>query len=436
MNMYDEKIETMNRNEMQQLQLERLQQMIDYCIENVPFYKNKFKQAGITSGKQVESLEDISKLPFTTKLDIANNYPTGLLAVPMEKVLRIHASSGTTGKPKIGYYTKRDVEVWDDITARMLTTSGLKKEDIVQISFGYGLFTAGLGFHQGAEKIGSTVIPVSAGNSKKQITMMHDLGATVLMATPSYATYLSELVKKSGIPLSEFKINKVILGAERCTISMLNTIKKNLQCEVIDNYGLTEFFGPGVAAECQCHCGMHISEDVFYPEIIDPKTGKVLQDGEQGELVFTSLYREALPLIRYRTGDITTLTHEKCECGRTTVRMQAPFARVDDMFVFKGINIYPTQIEYVLDKIKGISPYYLIKLERKEYKDVATIYIELENSKETYSNYAIRKLKEEIKQKLDEDIIVKLNFELIEPNTLERTTGKSKRVIDLRYIEG
>lgn len=435
MSIYEKKIETMKQKKRAKLQLKRLKKTIDYSIKNIPFYREKLQQAGITSGKDIKSLEEISKLPFTTKGDIANNYPKGLLAVPIEKIARIQASSGTTGKPKIGYYTKNDLKTWTSLTARVLSTAGLKKEDIAQISFGYGLFTGAFGYHQGAEKIGSVVIPTSAGNSKKQITMMHDMGATVLMATPSYATYLSELIKESNIPISEFKIKKVILGAERCTNSMKNTIERNLNCEVLDTYGLTECFGPGVAGECECHRGMHVSEDVFYPEIINPKTGEVLEDGKKGELVFTSLLQEAVPLIRYRTGDITTITHEKCSCGRTTVRMKAPFARVDDMFVFKGINIYPTQIEHVLDHIKGISPFYIIKLERENYKDIATLYVELEKSREEYSDYNIRKIRESIQDKLKEIIIVNMNLELVEPNTLERATGKSKRVHDLRYVE-
>jgi len=434
-NIYNKKIETMKRNKLEKLQLSRLQKMVDYCIEKVPFYKEKLEKVDITSGKQIKSLTDILKIPFTTKVDIANNYPSGLVAVPMKDIVRVHASSGTTGKPKIGYYTKKDLETWTEISARIFSSAGVTKEDIVQISFGYGLFTGAHGAHHGVEKIGSTIIPISAGNSTKQITMLHDLGATALIATPSYATHLSELIQKSDIPTTEFKINKVILGSERTTKSMKNTIERNLSCKVSNNYGMTECFGPGVAGECEFCNGMHISEDIFYPEIINPDTGEVLEDGQQGELVLTSLYREAMPILRYRTGDITTLTHEKCKCGRTLARMEPPFARVDDMFVFKGINIYPSQIEYVLDNVKGIGPYYIIKLEREEYKDIATLYVELENPKETYTDYSIRKIKEEIKEKLKEIIIVKMNLELVEPETLERTTGKSKRVIDLRYIE-
>lgn len=433
---YNVEIETMKREDLSKLQLQRLQNMVDYCIERVPFYKEKLLEVGITSGKQIETLADISKIPFTNKTDITEEcYPNGFLAVPMEEVARVHASSGTTGKPKMGFYTKRDLETWAELTARVWALNGLTKNDIVQISVGYGLFTGGIGFHQGAEKIGCTVIPASTGNTSKQLVMLHDIGATALMATPSYATHLSQLIKESRMKRYDFKINKVMLGAERCTAKMKETIMENLECRVADNYGLTECFGPGVAGECEYNNGLHISEDVFYPEIINPTTGEVLKDGEQGELVFTSLYREAMPLLRYRTGDITSITHEKCACGRTSVRMEAPFSRVDDMFVFKGVNIYPTQIECVLDNIKGITPYYLIKLERNNNNDIATLYVELENSKNIYNEELIKKKQEEIEKKLREVLIVKMNVQLIKENTLERPIGKSKRVEDLRYID-
>lgn len=431
MGMYNETIETMERDELSKLQLERLQHMVDYCIEHVPFYKETFSKAGITSGKQIQNLSDISILPFTTKHDIANTYPKGLLAVPMNNVAKIHASSGTTGNPKIGYYTANDLNTWSELTARVLSMSNLTSSDVLQISLNYGLFTGGLGFDRGAEKIGCSIIPASSGNTWKQLVLIKDLNVTTLQATPSYALYLSELIKANN---TNVKINKVLLGAERCTKSIKENIKKNLQCDVYENYGLTEFFGPGVAGECTAHNGMHINEDIFYPEIIDSNTGEVLEDGKQGELVLTSLHREAMPLIRYRTGDITSITHEKCKCGRTLVRMEAPYARVDDMFVFKGINIYPSQIEHVLDSIDDISPYYLIKLERKdEYKDIATLYIELQDYKNTYTDKAIKQIKENITNKLKEVVIVHIDIELVDPNTLERFTGKSKRVEDLRY---
>lgn len=433
---YNEKYETMEREELKKLQLQRLKQMVDYSIDNVPFYKEKLSKAGITSSKCIEKLEDIEKIPFTTKEDIRNNYPDGFLAVPMNKISRVHASSGTTGKPTIGYYTKKDMEVWADAAARVLCLNGLTKDDIMQISVGYGLFTGAFGFHQGAEKIGCTIVPASTGNTQKQLVMMHDIGVTVLMATPSYATYLSDLISQSNISPEEFKVKRVLLGAERCTKSMRETIEKNLGVKTADNYGLTECFGPGVAGECDYRCGMHISEDYFYPEIIEPETGMVLPDGEQGELVFTSLLREGMPLLRYRTKDITTITHEKCKCGRTSARMQAPFARTDDMFVFKGVNVFPTQIECAIDGVKELSPYYHIKLERNEsHQDTGTVFVELKKATCLYSEKELKQIQSELDHKLKEIVIVRLNTKLVEPETLQRFVGKAKRVEDLRYSE-
>ena len=431
---FDIEIETMKQDDMKKLQLIRLQNMIDYCIERVPFYKKKLNSVGIFQGSQITSLKDIDNIPFTTKQEIMENYPDGLLAVPKSEIVRIHASSGTTNKPVIGYYTKKDMELWRKLAARVLVLNGLTKEDIIQISVGYGLFTGAFGFHGGAEEIGSTIVPASTGNTQKQIIMLKDIGVTAFMATPSYATYISDIINNSDISLDDLKLKKVLLGAERCTKSMRRTIEKNLGVVTADNYGLTEFFGPGVSGECEFQEGLHISEDAFYPEIINPETGQVLKDGEQGELVFTSLCKEGMPLLRYRTRDITILNHEKCKCGRTSVRMNAPFARSDDMFVFKGVNVFPTQIEYIIDGIDGLSPFYKIRLERKNYKDTATIFIELSKKKEFYSDDELKGIVELIKYKLSMVVIVKMNIELVEPETLERFTGKSKRVEDLRYV--
>lgn len=432
-NLYDEKIETLPSEEMQGLQLKRLQKMVDYCIERVPFYKEKFCAVGITSGSQIRTLRDIECLPFTTKHDLQINYPDGFLAVPMSEISRIHASSGTTGKPTVGYYTKRDMEIWSELSARVLSLNGLTKDDIIQISVGYGLFTGAFGFHQGAEKVGCTIVPASTGNTQKQLVMLRDMGVTILMATPSYATYLSDLIKQSD-NINNLKLRRVMLGAERCTKSMRRTIEDNLGIVTADNYGLTEFFGPGVAGECECQCGLHISEDYFYPEIIDPKTGVVLPDGETGELVLTSLLREGMPLLRYRTRDITTLTHEKCKCGRTTVRMQAPFARTDDMFVFKGVNVFPSQIECAIDLVDELSSYYQIKLERNElFQDTATVFVELKKPSCLYSIEELQKIEAKLLHILKEIVIVRMNIKLVEPETLQRFVGKSKRVEDLRY---
>lgn len=429
-----EKKVAIDRKKMSKVQLKNLQSMVDYCIKNVPLYKEKLNEAGITSGKQIKSLKDISKLPFTTKQDIKDNYPDGLLAVPMEKVVRIQGSSGTTGKSKVSYYTKKDLEIWTNCAARLVEFTGATSKDVVQISCGYGMFSGGLGFHYGAEKIGCTIIPASTlEKTNKQIDLMQDLNTTMLIAIPSYVIYLIETMEKLNIPFSNIKIDKMIVGGERTTNSMKKMIEEKLNCKVFNVYGLTECFGAGLAGECKCHNGMHVCEDVFYPEIINPETGEVLEDGEQGELVFTSLQREAWPILRYRTGDITTITHEKCECGSTLVRMQAPFARVDDMFILKGVNVYPTQIENIIDNIEGISTHYLIKLERKE-KDIATLYIELQKEKKEYTDEEIEKIYKEIDDKIKGNINVSIDLELVEPNTLMRTSGKTKRVEDLRYI--
>lgn len=430
---YYDKIEIAERKEIEALQLKRLQNMVDYCFNNVEFYKKKLSEAGITSGKQIETLKDIEKIPFTTKEDLKNNYPDGLLAVDKSKIARIHASSGTTGKPTVGYYTKNDVELWAEVAARVLVLNGLEPDDVFQVSVGYGLFTGALGFHQGAEKIGCTIIPASTGNTQKQLVMMRDMGVTVLMATPSYAAYLSDLINNAPKQDNDFQIRRVMLGAERCTKNMRNTIEKNLGVTALDNYGLTEFFGPGVSGECVEKAGLHISEDVFYPEIIDPETEKAQEEGRSGELVFTSLLREAMPILRYRTHDITSLNYSRCRCGRTTVRMKAPFARTDEMFVFKGVNIYPSQIECALNDIAMISPFYKVELTRDNFKDKATLYVELKKPSGSYAKEELAELVETINYNLREIIIVRINIKLVEPGTIERVAGKSKRVIDNRY---
>lgn len=433
MPIFNHEIETMERGRLSQLQLERLQNMVDYCYSNVPFYHEKLGNAGITSGRQIQTLDDIQKIPFTTKSELRDNYPDGFLAVTKDKVVRIHASSGTTGKPTIGYYTKRDMKTWAELSARVLSLNGITSDDVMQISVGYGLFTGAFGFHGGAELIGCTIIPASTGNTQKQIVMLHDCGATALMATPSYASYLSEIIAHSDVPLDEFKIRRVLFGAERVTKTMRKTVEMNLKCPTADNYGLTECFGPGVGGECEFQEGLHISEDVFYPEIIDTETGESLPDGRPGELVFTSLYREAMPLLRYKTRDITTLTHEVCKCGRTSCRIKAPTARTDDMFVFKGVNVFPSQIECAIDEIEELSPFYLIVLQRDNYKDSATVRVELKKPLNQYTELELNEIKMRLDYKMKEIVIVRMEIELLNPNTLERSVGKSKRVADLRY---
>jgi phenylacetate-CoA ligase len=433
MPIFNPEAETMERSALSWLQLERLRNMVEYCYRNVPFYHKKLQEAGITSGRQIHTLEDIAKIPFTTKEELQANYPDGFLAVPKEKIVRIQASSGTTGKPTIGYYTKRDMETWSELSARVLALNGITSDDILQISVGYGLFTGALGFHGGAEKIGCTIVPASTGNTQKQLVMLHDCGVTALMATPSYATYLSELIAHSGIPLEEFKIQRVLFGAERVTKAMRRTVEQNLHCLTADNYGMTECFGPGVSGECEYHTGLHVSEDVFYPEIIDPVRGECLPDGKQGELVFTSLYREAMPLLRYRTRDITMITHEKCQCGRTSCRVKAPMARTDDMFVLKGVNVFPSQIECAMEEVQELSPFYLVVLERDNYKDVATLHVELKEPRSHYTMDQLTDIQNRLDYKMKEIIIVRISIDLLDPGTLERSVGKSIRVKDLRY---
>ena len=426
--------EKLSRKELCDIQLSRLQIMVDYCYNNVPFYRERLGKAGITSGSQIKTLSDIDKIPFTTKEDLNDNYPYGFLAVDMSEIVRIHASSGTTGNPKLAFYTENDLKLWKNLSARVLKQNGLLKDDIFQISVGYGLFTGALGFHYGAEEVGAAIIPASVGNTQKQLKMLEDLGVTAFMATPSYATYISELIKNIDPEHKKFKLKKILLGAERATDNMRKIIEENTGIETRDNYGLTECFGPGVAGECEAREGMHISEDYFYPEIINPDTGNVLKNGERGELVFTSLLKEGMPLLRYRTRDITSLNYEKCKCGRTTVRMDYPYATVDDMIVFKGVNIYPSQIENIIDRIDELTHQYKIILNRENYVDSAKLIVELKNKYSYYSENKLNSIKEKLDFEMKKDIIVKIETEIIGNGTFERSYGKTKRVEDNRYL--
>ena len=433
MGIYQIELETMNRAELEKMQLKKLQNMINYCLSHSSFYRRKLKDVGIDSGFCVQKLEELQKIPYTTKEELRDQYPTGLLSVPMDMVARIHASSGTTGKPTVGYYTKKDLDIWADAAARVLVQNGLDAQDIIQISVGYGLFTGAMGFHQGAEKIGCTIIPASTGNTEKQIVMMHDLGVTVLMATPSYASHLAERIVSTG-KRKEFKLKRILFGAERCSAATRRMIEDSLQVETADNYGMTEFFGPGVAGECSEKSGLHITEDIFYPEIIDPDTGKVLPDNTVGELVLTSLEREAMPLLRYRTRDLTSIDHTPCSCGRTTARIQAPKGRTDDMFVFKGINVFPSQIETAMSHVKGLSPHYRITLNRDEaFQDSALLEVEL--TEPSMSIEMKQRIKADFEHWLREIVIVRISIKLCEPGTLERFVGKSRRVYDYRYLQ-
>ena len=406
--------------------------MVDYCYNNVPFYHERLGQAGVTSGDKIKTLSDIQYIPFTTKDDIRDNYPFGMLAVPMKDIVRIHASSGTTGKPTVGAYTKEDIENWSDFVARIVTASGVTSDDIIQISFGYGLFTGGPGLNGGSHKVGCLTLPMSSGNTDRQIQFMTDLGSTILCCTPSYAAYLAESINERGLR-DKIKLKAGIFGAEAWTEEMRHDIEKNLGIKAYDIYGLTEISGPGVSFECEEQGGMHINEDHFIAEVIDPKTGEVLPDGSRGELVFTCITKEAFPLLRYRTRDIAILTREQCSCGRTFIRMSKPLGRSDDMMVVKGVNVFPSQIETVLLN-EGYPANYELIVDRVHNSD--TIEVKVEMSQEMFDDLEItiaqreKKLVASLKSMLGIGVDVKL----VAPKTITRSEGKAVRVIDKRNL--
>lgn len=433
---FQKEIETMKRSELEALQLTRLREMVDYCYRNVPFYHKRLGEAGITSGDQIKTLSDIRYIPFTTKDDIRDQYPFGLLAVPMKEIVRIHASSGTTGKPTVGVYTRQDLENWSDYVARVVTAAGVTEEDVIQISFGYGLFTGALGLHYGLEKVGATVIPASSGNSEKQLMILRDFGVTGLVATPSYALYLGELKKESGYPPEAYaKLRHGILGSEGCTAQMRDRIEESLGVKVTDNYGMTELTGPGVSGECEYRCGLHFAEDAFLPEIIDADTLQPKAAGEAGELVVTTLTREGMPVLRYRTKDITRLNYEPCRCGRTHVRMDKVMGRTDDMLIIKGVNVFPSQIESVLVATELVGPHYQLVVRRKNFMDNLEVKVELTDASLLESFSGLEQLREKVHDKLRSVLGLETRVTLVEPKSLERFQGKAKRVLDLRNEE-
>ena len=432
---FQKDIETMSRKEIEELQLKKLRYMVDYCYNNVPMYHEKLGKAGIT-GDKIKTLSDVQYIPFTTKDDMRDNYPFGLMAVPMKKIIRIQASSGTTGKMTVGAYTRKDIDVWSDLVARVAIAGGVTDEDIIQIAFGYGLFTGALGLHYGLEKVGATVIPASSGNTQKQLMMFRDFGVTGLVATPSYAIYLSEAVREAGYPMSDYKLRLGLLGSEGCTPEMRTQIEKNLNIFVTDNYGLTELGGPGVSGDCELRCGMHLAEDHFLPEIINRETGEVLDKGETGELVVTTLSREGMPVLRYRTKDITRLNYEPCACGRTHVRMDKITGRTDDMIIVKGVNVFPSQVESVLVGMDHIGPHYQLVVRRgANLLDTLVVKVELTNGEllEHYSE--LESLQKNIHDRLKSVLGLETKVTLVEPKTLERFQGKAKRVLDLRNVK-
>ena len=371
---WNTKYETMPRKELEELQLERLKLQVARVYEKVPFYRQAFMERGINPSS-IRSLADLARLPFTVKQDFRDNYPFGLLAAPMEQVVRLHASSGTTGKPVVAPYTAGDIDMWAEVMARTLSSAGMTKYDIMQNAYGYGLFTGGLGFHYGGERLGATVIPTAAGNTKRQIMLMEDLGTTVITCTPSYSLTIAETALEMGVDLKSSKLRLGVLGAEPWSEQMRQEIESKLPIQAIDVYGLTEMVGPGVSVECPHKCGMHIFEDHFLAEIIDPATEEQLPYGEAGELVLTTLTKEALPIIRFRTKDITSLNAEPCKCGRTLVRMSKITGRTDDMLIIRGVNVFPSQIESVLLEVEGVEPHYIIVVDRKRHMDTLEIQV-------------------------------------------------------------
>ena len=429
---WNKKIETATRDELNKHQLKLLKTQVKYCYENSTFYRNKFKSAGITPDK-IKTLEDAQKIPFTSKNDLRDNYPFGMVTVHLDDIVEIHASSGTTGNPIVGAYTTNDMDVWAELMARSLYTTSVRREDIMHNAYGYGLFTGGLGFHYGAQKIGTTILPISGGMTQRQIKLMKDLGSTVLCCTPSYAIYLAEAMVQGGInPGKDLKLKIGLFGAEPWSERMRERIEKELEIEAFDIYGLTELCGPGVSVECNEHNGLHIWEDHFLIETIDPKTGDVLPAGEEGELVFTTLTKTGLPILRFRTRDISVIETEKCECGRSHSRMMRIRGRSDDMMIIRGVNVFPSQIEYAIMGLPELAAQYQIILERPEALDVFTIKAELTEKSVKSNQQKLEALKGKIKQKVNNITGLSPIIELVKPGELPRTVGKAKRVLDMR----
>lgn len=433
MSYWDREKECMPREDIEKLQLRRLKETVYRVYAFVPSYKAKMDQAGIKPD-DINRLEDLNKLPFTTKQDLRDNYPFGLFAVPMNEVIRIHSSSGTTGKPTVVGYSKRDIDTWAELMARALTSAGASRYSIIQNSYGYGLFTGGLGVHYGAEKLGASVIPTSGGNTKRQVMLMQDFGTTVLTCTPSYALFLYEVMGEMGLDPSDLKLQCGIFGAEPWSENMRREIESKLQINAFDIYGLSEIIGPGVAIECPAKNGLHLAEDHFIAEIIDPESGQRLPEGSAGELVITTVTKEALPIIRYRTRDLTRLDSSVCECGRTHVRMQKVLGRSDDMVIIRGVNVFPSMVESVLLDIPGVEPHYLLVVDRKGTLDILEVRVEV--SEQVFSD-EVRKLEElgaTISKELESALGIGVKVRLVEPKSIERSEGKAQRVIDRRSI--
>lgn len=434
MNYYKPEIECAPRSELEALQSYRLSRTVRRVYENVAPYRKKMDEAGVKP-EDIKSIADLHKLPFTVKQDLRDNYPYGMFASPMKDVVRIHASSGTTGKQTVVGYTAHDIDMWAECAARALVSVGGTKDDFIHVSYGYGLFTGGLGLHYGAEKLGATAIPASAGNSMRQLQMFKDFGSSIICMTPSYAISLIELMKENNISKDELKLKAGVFGAEPWTEEMRKEIEVGLGIKAYDIYGLSEIMGPSVSCECECQCGMHICEDHFIPEIIDPDTLEVLPAGQQGELVFTCITKEALPLIRYRTRDIATLVYDKCECGRTLVRMLKPQGRTDDMLIIRGVNVFPSQIESALLSVDNKATNYFLEVDRVNNLDTLEVQVEMREDMFGDEIKTLEAYKKKVKSAIDSAIGVGVSVKLVEPKTLARSTGKAVRVNDKRAIK-
>lgn len=428
---YWQREETLSEEEKRQVQSERLIETVKRVYDHVPFYHEKMAEMGIEPG-DIKGIEDLNKLPFTTKQDLRDHYPYGLFAVPMEEVVRVHASSGTTGRPTVVGYTKNDLDTWANAIARCLTAYGLTKKDVVQVAYGYGLFTGGFGVHYGIEKLGATVVPMSGGNTKKQIQLIQEFGTTTLACTPSYALYIGESMRNAGIDPKSTNLRLGIFGAEPWTEEMREQIESLLGIKAMNIYGLSEVMGPGVAFDCDCKKGLHINEDLFVPEIINPETLQNESYGTEGELVFTCIKKEALPLIRYRTRDLTSLDNRPCECGRTLVKMGRISGRSDDMLIIRGVNVFPSQIESIILKIAEVAPHYVLIVDRINNLDTLEVWVEAKEGIFTDTIKTLERVEKQITSELFSLLGLHVKVKLVEPKTIERSEGKAKRIIDKR----
>ena len=430
---WNEKIECASRALMNEIQSERLIQAVKRIYHNNESYRRKMQECGLVPG-DIKSVHDLARLPFTTKADLRDGYPFGMFTVPMSEIVRVHASSGTTGKPTVVGYTRNDLQMWAEVVTRSLGMAGVHQNDIVQVAYGYGLFTGGLGLHYGTENLGATVIPISGGNTDKQILLMQDFGTTVIACTPSYALFLAETMKEMNITPESLQLRVGIFGAEPWSENMRREIEAKLKIKAIDIYGLSEVIGPGVSCECEHQCGMHVMEDHFIPEIIDPETLEPMPPGEKGELVFSTVTKEGMPILRYRTRDLTRLIYDQCECGRTLVRMEKCMGRSDDMLIIRGVNVFPSQIESVLLEMSETEPHYLLIIEREETLDVVNLLVEVQEQFFSDEIKQLESLRKKLTDKIQSTLGISVRVKLVEPKTIERTAGKAKRVIDNRKI--